>query len=80
MPDDDLVEAVEAIPDADPDSISQYEDGHGHFVINSDEEDQDVHEIEEHLGAAGYERNGILPVPGMVQQNFRPMDEEAADE
>lgn len=73
--DDDLVAAVEKLPDADPDSIAQREDGHGHFLFNSDADDQDVDEIDAVLGEAGYERAGHLPVPGMVQQNFEPIAE-----
>lgn len=80
MTDEDLVEAVETIPDADPDTIAQYDDGTGHFVINSNEEDQDVDEIDEALNDAGYERNGVLPVPEMVQQNFKPADGEEEEE
>ena len=76
MTDDALVEAVEAIPDADPESITQYDDGRGHFVINSDEDDQDVEEIDDALEAAGYERNGVLAIPDMVQQNFLPADQD----
>jgi len=74
--DDDLVEAVEQLPDADPDSIAQADDGHGHFVFNAEPEEQDVDQVDEVLEAAGYERNGHLPVPGMVQQNFTPIEED----
>ncbi|ELZ40697.1 hypothetical protein [Halorubrum tebenquichense] len=76
MTDDDLVEAVEKLPDADPDSLVQLDDGRGHFVFNVDADEQDVDEIDEVLAEAGYERNGHLPVPGMVQQNFRPIEDE----
>lgn len=71
-PDPALVEAVEEIPDADPSSITQYSDGRGNFVINSERSDQDVEAIETALNDAGYELDGGLSVPGMVQQNFRP--------
>ena len=72
--DDELVEAVATIPDADVESIAQYDDRSGHFVIESDPDDQDVDEIDAALEEAGYERNGHLPVPGMTQQNFTPVD------
>lgn len=78
-PDPDLLEAVEEIPDADPDSVQQYEDMHGHFVINSEEEAQDVDVIDNHLSEAGYERDGVLAVPDMVQQNFAPADNGGED-
>ena len=78
-PDPDLLEAVEEIPDADPDSVQQYEDMHGHFVINSEEEAQDVDVIDKHLSKAGYERDGVLAVPDMVQQNFAPADNGGED-
>jgi len=74
-PDDELVEAVEELPDADPDSIVQADAGHGHFVFNAEADEQDTDEIDEALNEAGYERNGHLPIPGMVQQNFRPIEE-----
>ncbi|WP_137288804.1 hypothetical protein [Natronorubrum halophilum] len=73
--DEDLVEAVESIPDADPDSIAQYDDDRGHFLIHSDADDQDVDEIDEILEDAGYERDGYLPAPDMVQQNFSPIED-----
>jgi len=76
--DDELVEAVENLPDADPDSIVQADDGHGHFIFNADADEQDIDEIDEALEAAGYERNGHLPVPGMVQQNFTPIEGDEA--
>ncbi|AXR82295.1 hypothetical protein [Natrarchaeobaculum sulfurireducens] len=75
MVDDALEEAVESIPDADPDSIAQYDDGRGHFLIESNADEQDVDEIEDALGAAGYERDGHVPVPELTQQNFRPIDD-----
>jgi hypothetical protein len=73
--DDDLADAIASIPHADVESITQLDDGHGHFVIESDPDDQDVDEIDAALNDAGYERNGHLPVPGMTQQNFTPVDE-----
>jgi hypothetical protein len=73
--DDDLVEAVASIPGADVESITQLEDGHSHFVIESEPDDQDVDEIDEALTNAGYERDGHLPVPGMTQQNFTPIED-----
>ena len=73
--DPDLVEVVEQLPDADPESIVQADDGHGHFIFNADADEQDTDEIDEALNDAGYERNGHLPVPGMVQQNFTPIEE-----
>ncbi|WP_435093449.1 hypothetical protein [Halorubrum sp. N11] len=76
MTDDDLREAVESLPDADPDSLVQLDSGRGHFVFNADADEQDVDEIDDVLEDAGYERDGHLPVPGMVQQNFRPIEEE----
>jgi hypothetical protein len=76
MTDEDLVDAVRSIPDADPESIAQYDDGAGHFVINSDAEDQNVEHIDEILEDAGYERDGHLPVPEMTQQNFAPIEDE----
>jgi len=74
--DDNLVEVVEQLPDADPESIVQADDGHGHFVFNADADEQDVDQIDEVLEAAGYERNGHLSVPGMDQQNFTPIEED----
>ena len=71
---DNVKEAIEDIPDADPDSLTLYADGHGHFVINSDEEDQDVNVIDEALNAVDYERDGVLPLPGITQQNIVPAD------
>jgi hypothetical protein len=73
--DDDLVDAVASIPDADVGSITQFDDGRGHFVIESDPDEQDVDKIDAALEGAGYERNGHLPVPGMTQQNFIPADD-----
>jgi hypothetical protein len=58
--DDDLVEAVASIPDADVESITQYDDRAGHFVIESDPDEQDVDEIDEALAQAGYRRDGHL--------------------
>ena len=75
MTDDDLREAVESLPGADPDSLVQLDSGRGHFVFNVEADEQDVDEIDEVLEDAGYERDGHLPVPGMVQQNFRPIEE-----
>ena len=75
MTDEDLIEAVRSIPNGDVDSIAQLDNGSGHFVINSEPEDQDVDRIDEVLEDAGYERNGHLPVPGMTQQNFTPIEE-----
>ena len=75
MTDDDLREAVESLPDADPDSLVQLDSGRGHFVFHVEADEQDVDEIDDVLEDAGYERNGHLPVPGMVQQNFRPIEE-----
>lgn len=75
VPDEDLVEAVEQIPDADPDTISQHDDGHGYFIINAnlnDLEDDDLEAIDGPLLEAGYELDGVLAPPGMVQQNFTP--------
>ncbi|WP_254831607.1 hypothetical protein [Haloglomus salinum] len=69
-----LRDAVEAIPDGDPESITLLDDGHGHFVINSEPDDQDVDRIDELLGRAGYERDGHLPVPEMTQQNVAPTE------
>ncbi|MGQ3412059.1 hypothetical protein ACT4ML_07315 [Natrinema sp. LN54] len=80
MVDDALVGAVESIPDADPDSIAQYDDDCGHFVIHSDADDQDVDEIDEALKEVGYERDGHIPAPGMVQQNFRPLEDGEGDD
>jgi hypothetical protein len=77
--DEDLVEAVASIPDADVESITQLDDGRGHFVINSEPDDQDVDEIDAALEEAGYERNGHLPVPGMTQQNFEPIEDGDAE-
>jgi hypothetical protein len=77
--DDELAEAIAAIPDADVESIAQYDDGSGHFVIESAPDDQDVDEIDAALEEAGYERNGHLPVPGMTQQNFRPVEENGGE-
>lgn len=78
MVDEEIAEevqgAIEEIPDADPDSLTLYDDGHGHFVINSDEEDQDIEEIDEAIEPVGYERNGILNPPGMTQQNIIPKE------
>lgn len=71
---EDLQEAIAEIPDADPDSLTLADEGHGHFVINSDEEDQDVEDIDEALEQVGYERNGILNPPGMTQQNIIPKE------
>lgn len=76
MTDQELIEAVEEIDNADVDSIAQYDDGRGHFVINSDEDDQDIEQIDEALEEAGYERDGILNPPGMTQQNFKPKEED----
>ena len=80
MVDDETVEdvkgAIEEITDADPDSLVLSEDGQGHFVINSDEDDQDVEQIDEALNEVGYERNGILNPTGMTQQNIVPKDGE----
>lgn len=76
MTEDDLIQAVSSIPNGDVDSIAQYDDGSGHFVINSNPEDQDVDHIDEVLEEVGYERDGHLPVPGMVQQNFKPIEGE----
>jgi len=69
---EDLQDAIGDIPDGDPDSLSLYDDGRGHFIINSDAEDQDVDEIDAALEEAGYERDGIVDVPGIVQQNVVP--------
>lgn len=80
MTDDDLVDAVESLPDADPDSLVQFDSGRGHFVFNVDAGEQDVDEIDEALQAASYERDGYLPGPGIVQQNFRPIEEEEDEE
>ena len=77
--DDDLAEAVASIPDADVESIAQYDDRAGHFVIESEPDDQDVDEIDAALSEAGYERNGHLPVPGMTQQNFAPIEDGDAE-
>ena len=76
MIDEDLAEAVGEIPHGDVDSIAQYDDGAGHFVIHSDPESQDVDQIDEVLEDAGYERDGHLPVPGMTQQNFKPINDD----
>ncbi|ELZ39613.1 hypothetical protein [Halorubrum tebenquichense] len=73
---DDLHDAVKAIPDGDPESITQYDDGTGHFVIENGADDHDVDHVDEMLAEAGYERDGHLPVPGMVQQNFRPVEDD----
>ncbi|WP_058366380.1 hypothetical protein [Haloparvum sedimenti] len=75
MTDDALIEAVESIEDADPDSLVQIESGRGHFVIKSNEADQNVDAIDEALERAGYERDGVVSVPGMVQQNFTPLED-----
>lgn len=74
MTDDDLVDAVRSIPNGDTDTVTQYDDGRGHFVINSEPDDQDVDHIDEMLEDAGYERDGHLPVPEMTQQNFAPIE------
>lgn len=73
---DELTDAIEDIPDADPDSLALYDDGHGHFVINSDTDDQDVDDIDAALEEVGYERDGVLNPPGMTQQNIRPADQD----
>jgi len=81
MVDDEVVEelqdAIADIQDGDPDSLSLYDDGRGHFIINSDAEDQDVDDIDAALEQAGYERDGIVDVPGMVQQDVVPTDGDA---
>lgn len=74
-----LLEAIEDIPDGDPDSLALYDDDHGHFLINSDEDDQDVKEIDEALEGSGYERDGVLAVPGIVQQNVAPVEEDETE-
>lgn len=76
MTDDKLIDAVRSIPNGDPDSVTQYDDGGGHFVINSEPDDQDVDHIDEMLEDAGYERDGHLPVPDMTQQNFVPIEDD----
>lgn len=73
---EDLRDAVKSIPDGDPESITEYDDGTSHFVIERDAEDQDIDQVDEMLAEAGYERDGHLPVPGMVQQNFRPVEDD----
>lgn len=80
VPEEDLQEALEDIPDADPDSLTLYEDGYGHFVIHSNEEEQDIDEIDAALDGTGYERDGILNVPGMTQQNVTPVETGENDE
>ncbi len=80
MVDDALVDAVESIPDADRDSIAQYDDDCGHFVIHSDADEQDVDEIDAALEAAGYERHGRFLVPDRFQQNFRPLEDGEGDD
>jgi sugar phosphate isomerase/epimerase len=70
-----LEAAVESIEDADPDSITLYDDGTGHFLIKSDADEQDVDAIDEALEDAGFERDGHIPVPDLTQQNVRPLDE-----
>lgn len=79
MPDEALVEAVESIPDADPDSVAQYDDDTGHFVINSGEDDQDVDVIDEALSGshpAGVAAAAIYLVDARVTQ---PEVSDAAD-
>ena len=58
--DDDLIEAVASIPDADIESITQYDDRAGHFVINSEPDDQDVDEI-------AYSRWEISRLPDWIE-------------
>ena len=77
---EELQAAIAEIPDADPETLTLYDAGHGHFVINSDEEDQDVADIDEALDGTSYERNGIVNPPGMTQQNIQPVEEGEADE
>ena len=77
--DDDLAEAVASITDADVESITQRDDGHGHFVIESEPDEQDIDEIDDALAEAGYRRDGHLPVPGMAQQNFEPIEDGDAE-
>lgn len=77
---DELKDAIADIPDADPDSLALYDDGRGHFVLNSEPDDQDVDAIDSALDAVGYERDGHLPVPGMTQQNIAPADQDGDDD
>lgn len=78
--DEDLKEAVESIPDADPDTIALYDDGTGHFVIHNERNDDEfIEQVDEALEEAGYERDGHLPVPEMTQQNFKKKDPEAEE-
>jgi hypothetical protein len=72
--DDDLVEAVAAISHGDVESITQCENGRGHFVIEGDGNAYDPERIDETLSSAGYDPAGSLLIPGMVRQNFAPSD------
>ncbi|UTF56037.1 hypothetical protein [Natronosalvus rutilus] len=66
----DVTEAVEQIEGADPDSVTHYQNGGGHFVIEADADDVDFEAVGEALIDAGVEQAGGLEVPGMVQINY----------
>lgn len=73
-PDPELAEAVESIPDADPDSLDQHADGTGSFMIRSSQDEQDTEEIDAELDGTGYERDGIMEGPEGVLQFYRPTE------
>lgn len=75
-----LKEAIKEISDADPDSLTLYPAGHGHFLIHSDESEQDIDEIDAALDGTGYERDGIINPPGMTQQNVAPVEDGDSDD
>lgn len=72
---EDLREAVEEIPDGDPESIGLYTTGTGNFIINAGMDDEqwsdDYAEIDDPLREAGFEPDGHIPAPGMIQQNVK---------
>lgn len=74
--DEDLVEAVEEISDADVDELEQRDDGSAHFLINSPVEEQDNDQIEEILNDAGYRLTKHIPAPEITQQFVEPIDED----
>jgi len=72
-PDDSLVNVVESLPQADPDTLEQSAEGEGHFVMECDEGEVDDEAVLTALEDAGYTRRDVFAVPNRVKQKFEPL-------
>jgi len=72
----ELKEAIADIPDVDPASLTLSEGGDGQFTISSNEQEQNVDEIDAALDGTGYERDGIFNPPRETHQCITRIEEE----